>query len=162
MVSLRLAQSAQRFCVTLVALVLIGKSVFISGQQTPGATTPLEIVTTALPRAYLRQPYEARLEARGGIAPLKWTLTEGSLPAGVTLQPDGVLSGIPTETGEFKFTVTVSDSGKPAYQKSQSLVLKVVAPLLAQWGRYPKINGHRVEGSRLWFPIRRRMISTLR
>jgi len=58
-----------------------------------------------------------------------------------------MLSGIPTETGDFKFTVTVTDSGKPAVQRNQQLVLTVVAPLMAQWGRYPKVNGRRLEGS---------------
>lgn len=79
--------------------------------------------------------------------PLSWEVTEGALPAGVTLSREGVLSGAPTETGEFRFVVTVTDSGRPAYQKKQPLVLTVVAPLLARWGRYPKVNGQRVEGS---------------
>jgi hypothetical protein len=51
------------------------------------------------------------------------------------------------ETGEFKFTVTVTDSGRPAVQRNQQLVLTVVAPLMLQWGRYPKITGRRLEGS---------------
>jgi hypothetical protein len=63
------------------------------------------------------------------------------------LGQDGVLSGIPTETGEFRFTVTVTDSGRPAAQRNQQLVLTVVAPLLAQWGRYPAVTGQRLEGS---------------
>lgn len=41
----------------------------------------------------------------------------------------------------------MTDSGKPAYQKKQPLVLTVVAPLLARWGRYPEVKGQRVEGS---------------
>ena len=41
----------------------------------------------------------------------------------------------------------MSDSGKPAYERSQELVLRVVTPLLAEWSEYPKINGQRVEGA---------------
>jgi hypothetical protein len=78
---------------------------------------------------------------------LKWEVTEGSLPAGIALHGDGELAGTPTETGEFRFTVTVTDSGKPAYQRSQQLSLTVVSPLMAQWGSYPKVNGQRLEGS---------------
>jgi hypothetical protein len=41
----------------------------------------------------------------------------------------------------------VIDSGRPAAQLKQPLVLTVVAPLLAQWGRYPQVNGQRLEGT---------------
>jgi hypothetical protein len=116
-------------------------------QQGAATGEPLEVRTTSLPKAYLRQRYETRLEARGGIIPLRWDLTEGAPPPGIVLGQDGVLSGIPTETGEFRFTVTVTDSGRPAAQRNQQLVLTVVAPLLAQWGRYPAVTGQRLEGS---------------
>lgn len=78
---------------------------------------------------------------------MRWEMTEGALPSGVALGSDGILSGLPTETGEFRFTVTVMDSGRPAVQRNQRLILTVVAPLLAQWGRYPEIKGQRLEGS---------------
>jgi len=121
----------------------------VTGFAQQGAATgePLVIQTTSLHKAYLRQHYETHLEARGGITPLRWELTEGALPVGIVLGADGVLSGVPTETGEFKFTVTVTDSGRPAAQRNQQFVLIVVAPLLAQWGRYPKVTGQRLEGS---------------
>jgi hypothetical protein len=109
--------------------------------------SPLTVRTTSLPKAYLHKSYEAKIEAQGGATPLKWELTDGSLPAGITLSHDGILSGTPARTGEFHFTVTVRDSGVPQYQRQQQLSLVVVAPLLAEWGRYPKVNGQRLEGS---------------
>ncbi len=57
------------------------------------------------------------------------------------------MSGLPTETGDFRFAVTVSDSGRPAHERNRELVLHVVAPLLAQWSTPAKINGQRIEGS---------------
>jgi hypothetical protein len=111
------------------------------------SSEPLVIQTTILPKAYLKQHYEARLLAHGGIPPLNWEVTEGTLPAGILLGQDGILSGAPTQTGEFQFTVTATDSGRPAAQRNQQLVLTVVAPLMAQWGRYPKVTGQRLEGS---------------
>jgi len=115
--------------------------------QAVGTTPPLAIRTTEVPKAFVRQPYQFPLQAQGGTAPLSWTLTDGSLPKGITLHDDGTLNGSATETGEFRFTVTVTDSGKPAYQRQQRLSLLVVAPLLAQWGRPPGVNGQRIEGS---------------
>jgi hypothetical protein len=119
----------------------------VAGQQAAATGEPLSIRTLTLPKAYLRQQYRFRLEAQGGISPLKWQVTSGSLPSGLALGEDGPLSGIPTQAGEFHFTVTVSDSGKPAYERSQDLVLRVVTPLLADWSEYPRVNGQRVEGA---------------
>jgi hypothetical protein len=116
-------------------------------QQGAATGEPLVILTTSLHKAYLRQHYETHLEARGGITPLRWEITEGAPPPAIALGADGTLSGVPTETGEFKFTVRVIDSGRPAAQLKQPLVLTVVAPLLAQWGRYPQVNGQRLEGT---------------
>jgi hypothetical protein len=119
----------------------------LAARQGAATGEPLAIRTTSLPRGYLHQPYQAKLEAHGGILPLHWELAEGNLPQGVVLHPEGVLSGSPEANGEFHFTVNVIDSGKPAVQLRQALVLTVVSPLLLQWGRYPKVNGQRIEGS---------------
>jgi len=108
---------------------------------------PLVIETQNLPTAYVRQAYQAQLRANGGTPPLKWQVSEGSLPPGIALQNDGVLAGAPTQTGDFRFKVTVTDSGTPAHQISHQFSLTVVAPLMVQWGRYPKINGQRLDGS---------------
>jgi len=132
--------------VIVLALAMLLPSV--ARAQQGGATgPPLVFRTTTLPKGYLRQPYQVRLQADGGITPLKWEVSEGALPAGIVLQTDGLLTGTPTETGEFPFSVTVSDSGKPAYQRKEQLSLVVVAPLMVQWSKYPKVNGARLEGS---------------
>lgn len=133
---------------SLVLLIaLVGITAICCAQQGAATGEPLVVQSTSLPKGYLKQQYETRLQARGGITPLRWEITQGAAPAGIVLARDGILSGIPTEAGEFKFTVTVTDSGKPEAQRNQQLVLTVVAPLLAQWGRYPKITGRRLEGS---------------
>lgn len=125
-------------------LFLFGACFAAAGQAN---APPLEIRTANLPKAYLRKPYEANLEAQGGVRPFKWELTEGSLPPGLDLSHDGVISGTASKSGEFHFTVTLRDSRTPPYQRQQQLSLSVVAPLLAEWGRYPKVNGQRLEGS---------------
>ena len=57
----------------------------------------LSALTRELPSAIPGAPYAARLEARGGTPPYTWSLTEGNLPRGLHLAPDGRLSGTPTE-----------------------------------------------------------------
>jgi hypothetical protein len=133
------------------AFILVFAQFLASGlayAQQGGATgEPLVVQTSSLPKAYVKQPYEIPLAAKGGILPLKWELTDGALPAGLNLRRDGTLTGAPADTGQFRFTVKVTDSGNPAFERKQELVLLVVAPLLVQWGRYPAISGRRVEGS---------------
>jgi large repetitive protein len=51
------------------------------------------------------------LSATGGVAPYTWTVPVGSLPGGLTLSPDGVVSGTPTANGYFAFSVQVLDFG---------------------------------------------------
>jgi hypothetical protein len=51
------------------------------------------------------------LSATGGVPPYTWT-SVGSLPAGLTLSSDGVVSGTPTQGGYFAFGVQVLDFGK--------------------------------------------------
>ncbi|HVO81847.1 MAG TPA: Ig domain-containing protein [Terriglobales bacterium] len=131
------------FCVVLLLLCAVA----VAGQQNPAPGEPLEIRTFGLPKAILRQPFRFQLQAQGGIGPLKWRAEAGTLPPGMVLSEDGVLAGTPTQAGDFQIRVTVTDSGKPAYERSQELTLHVVAPLVVEWSRYPRISGQRIEGA---------------
>jgi len=123
-------------------------SAVCTAQQGGGPAEPLTSRTPSnLPRGYVGQPYEFRLGAHGGGAPYRWEISEGTLPSGVRLHSEGVLVGVPSEAGEFTFTVVVKDSGSPAYELRQKLILVVMAPLFLEWGKYPVVNGRRVEGS---------------
>jgi hypothetical protein len=133
--------------VSSLILLLLAWPQALLAQQAAAGGDPLVISSEPLPKGLLRQSYRTRLVGGGGIAPLTWELTSGSLPAGLTLAADGALTGTPTETGLFHFTVTVTDSGKPAQQRNKELTLQVVAPLIVEWSRYPKITGQRVEGA---------------
>ena len=74
-------------------------------------TAPALAVTTAsLPGAAVGSAYSATLSASGGTTPYAWTVTAGSLPAGLTLAASGVISGTPTTAGGSSFTVQVADS----------------------------------------------------
>jgi len=75
-----------------------------------GDPPALSITTTTLPSAALGTPYSATLAAAGGQSPYQWSVTSGTLPAGLALNSSGVLSGTPTQSGTFVFTVSVTDS----------------------------------------------------
>lgn len=54
--------------------------------------------------------YTFTFTAAGGLAPYKFTVKAGTLPAGLTLSTAGVLSGTPTTAGNSEFTVRVTDA----------------------------------------------------
>jgi putative Ig domain-containing protein len=128
----------------LLVLALLGSS---TAQQGAATGEPIVLPTAPLPKGFLRQPYRFKLEGQGGITPLKWEVTAGSPPEGIELAPDGTLSGTPTEVDSFHFVVTVTDSGKPVAQKKKEFTLDVVAPLVVEWSRKPKVTGRRLEAA---------------
>ena len=86
----------------------------------------LEVLTNAVPDAVLHQPYSYQLVAAGGVAPYTWKITSGALPPGMNpLSSGGLISGTPTSTGPFPFTVQATDSNSPAKMASASLSLTV-------------------------------------
>jgi hypothetical protein len=116
-------------------------------QQAGAIGEPISLQTTSLAKGFLRQAYHFKLEAQGGILPLRFEVTAGSPAEGIDLADDGVLSGVPTEVGSFHFVVIITDSGKPARQQRRELTLDVVAPLLVQWSKKPTVTGRRVEAA---------------
>jgi hypothetical protein len=70
--------------------------------------TALSVTTSALPTGSVGKSYSASLTAAGGVPPYQWSAS--SPPAGLTLAQTGTLSGTPTASGVFSFTVQVTDS----------------------------------------------------
>jgi len=71
----------------------------------------LSVSTASLPNGELTAGYSQTLIATSGTAPYTWSITAGSLPAGLTLAPaTGEITGTPTTTGTTEFTAMVTDS----------------------------------------------------
>ena len=95
---------------------------------------PLAISTPAtLPQEAVRtEPFSLTLNAVGGIQPYTWSLIAGSLPAGLSLDSAGTISGTPTTTGKVTFTVQAESAGPPVQTVSKAVTLTVVdAPVVA-------------------------------
>ena len=86
-------------------------------------STQLVVTTTSLPSAPVGMAYMAPLAAAGGTAPYTWTITSGTLPEGISLDPTGVLSGSPTSVSSAAIIFTVSDA--TGAQATASLTLAV-------------------------------------
>ncbi|NIM51147.1 MAG: M6 family metalloprotease domain-containing protein [Gemmatimonadales bacterium] len=101
---------------------------------------PLAVVSTSPPAAVMGTAYQHALSAAGGTGNFSWTLTGGTLPEGVSLDPTGALAGTPAETGSFSFGVRVTSGSQ---QADGSLVLQVTAPTLAAIGVVEHLLGRR-------------------
>jgi hypothetical protein len=89
----------------------------------------LNITTASLPEAGVGTPYSQTLLATGGIPPNTWSVSAGSLPAGLALSSAGVISGTPTATGTASFTVRVADSASTPTTDIQALTITVTLPV---------------------------------
>jgi uncharacterized protein (TIGR03437 family) len=63
-----------------------------------------------LPAATVGATYNRSLAPSGGTAPYTFSLTEGALPAGLSLSAAGLLTGTPTRPGDFNFSVKATDA----------------------------------------------------
>lgn len=96
---------------TSVAKTSVTGTVTISVPVNPSITT----AAGALGGGSVGAAYFAALTEVGGISPYTWTVTTGTLPAGLSLNASsGAITGTPTAAGSPSFTVMVKDSGLPA------------------------------------------------
>ena len=122
----------------------------ITGQTTapPPDPTQLALEAVTLPTASPRHPYKFQFKTHGGIPPTKFSVAPGSvLPTGMTFGEDGLMTGTVPKIGEYRFTLSVTDSSRPPQTASRAFVLRAVAPMLVQWKHYAQVSGSRVEGS---------------
>ena len=83
-----------------------------------------------LPPAVAGQNYQQLLCVNGGTPPYLVHLSAGVLPPGLMLnESTGIVSGTPTQSGTYPFTVTISDNSSPPIVGSQSLELTVAPPI---------------------------------
>ncbi len=112
-------------------LMSVNAAATIEGAILP-ASVP-SITTATLPAATQGTAYSTTLTATAdtsdvstlaaadaGSVSLTWSIAEGTLPAGLSLSADGVLSGIPTEFGSFDVSVKAT-SATGSYIKTLSL-----------------------------------------
>lgn len=80
---------------------------------------PLTVLTSTLTDAQLGVAYGTTLGARGGVGTVRWSITNGGLPDGVSFDTSlGRVQGTPTVLGRRDFTAQVMDErGRTASQR---------------------------------------------
>lgn len=110
-------------------------SVTLTAQNgvSPAATQTFTIVVTGIAPAFVNESapttapagvaYSYTYTATGDPAP-SFSLASGSLPPGLTIAAAGVLSGTPTMTGVYNFTIQAANvSGTPAVSTTQTITV---------------------------------------
>jgi Putative Ig domain len=94
----------------------------------PATGSALAISTSSLPGVQSGVAYAFTLLATGGSTPYQWSVQSGSLPQGLSLNGSGQLSGTTTQTGQFPFTVKVTDAANTTVSKALSLSVITIPP----------------------------------
>lgn len=82
----------------------------------------ISITTTTLNSTTSGLFYTQTVATTGGTSPFAWTISGGTLPAGLAIDPlTGVISGIPTSSVTSNFTVNVTDSSGATSSKPLSI-----------------------------------------
>ena len=95
--------------------------------STANPSSPLRISTASLPTGQPGTAYSTTLNATGGMPPYSWSLSSGTLPAGLTLNAStGAITGTPSAAvASTPLTIVVTDSSSPALTQSAALTLTV-------------------------------------
>ncbi|MCL1560583.1 putative Ig domain-containing protein [Xanthomonas nasturtii] len=104
------AQASQSYAVTIAAATLV-------------------LAQPTLPPAVRGSAYDQVLTASGGIAPYRYSVASGTLPAGLSLASDGTLSGTPTTQGSSSFTIAVADAGNASATQAYTFTVSDAAPV---------------------------------
>jgi hypothetical protein len=92
------------------------------------ALEPLRLVSRATPAARVGQPYAVALSAVGGFLPYRWQLVGGELPAGLRLDQNGDVSGIPKQVGAWTPQFVVRDAEEQTSGAPTTIPIDVLTP----------------------------------
>lgn len=116
-------QAAGSFAFGLSATDAEGRVGTVSASLT--VAPRLAIKTLRLKAAKLARTYRATLVTVGGVAPLKWRVVRGKLPAGVRLSQNlGTLAGTPRRIGTYRVIVEARDALGARSQRTLVLLVQ--------------------------------------
>ena len=118
----------------LCGLIACGGNSETGTNQPPVPSASMAITSTAPPSGAAGLPYGGTgflLSAAGGMAPYHWqwaAASTSSLPQGMSISTEGLLSGTPTLPGTYTVIVTVVDAESPAVQVSARYTISITGP----------------------------------
>ncbi len=114
--ALQLADNAGVFVNKVFNLTITGSGSAI--------TDPVINSPQTLPAGDTGSSYSYNFSASGGSSPYRWTRLSGTLPSGLSLSSNGVLSGTPTVAGAYTFTLRLTDALDRQRDKTFNLLVR--------------------------------------
>ena len=115
----------------LLALGLSGCGGGSNGTVTPPTIPPPVIVTPALPDGLVGVAYTTTVQALSGLQPYTWSVSQGALPAGLSLNAStGQITGTPTTAETQTFTIRVNDSSSQNDTQEFTVAIGALTPLV--------------------------------
>jgi len=108
---------------------------------------PLSTVDEPFPGISVGIEFHYFFHATGGYPPYVWTVASGDLPEGVTVSPEGLLSGRAARPGTYAVTIKVVDSIRPAHTATKEIKIAIASSLLLEWRQPPVVHDNRIDGS---------------
>ena len=106
--------------------VIVNGGTLTGGDKITGTVKYAPTITTeSLPGGTVGEPYTETILAATGDASITWSVSNGSLPAGLSLSKDGKITGTPTTEGTSTFTVTATNN---IGSDSREFTLKIEKP----------------------------------
>jgi len=109
------------------------------------------INTSSIPNGIAGETYLATIHAAGGCTPYSWSITSGSLPAGLSAEESPsttsfVISGVPTTGESSTFTVEVIGCRGHVSTRSFSLAIQSTYSVILNWdaSSSPDITGYNI------------------
>jgi large repetitive protein len=96
----------------------------------PASCPLITIAPPTLPSGSVDVPYSQQLTASGGSGAYTFTVSSGTLPAGLTLSPGGLLSGTPTTTGSPTVVIQANDGNGCPGLITYTIVIATGVPTL--------------------------------
>lgn len=110
----------------------IGAPFSVTSPYTLAVSAPTVLIDpTTLPAATGGVAYSQTITASGGNGTYTFSLSSGALPAGMSVNSAGVLSGTPTVAGTFNFTVLATDGNGFTGSRGYSLLVNAPSITLA-------------------------------
>src|SRR5205814_1883555 len=103
-------------------------SIYLADRLGKDTSSPVLTSTGELPNAVIGVPYSQQLNTIFGTAPVAFSVSNGSLPAGLSLSPGGLISGTPTAIGTSQFTILATDANSSSTEELDSL--RVLPPAM--------------------------------
>ncbi len=95
-----------------IAVLVISTCVTVAAQAATGGPQPRhQLVDAELPLAQIGEPFSYQFESTQQGPGVVFSVSEGQLPAGISLTEAGLLAGVPAELGTSQFTVTAASDG---------------------------------------------------